>query len=431
MASAPTFNPNAAGRSDAERALQPGDDGRLRARLDLQADHRRGGDGGGRGHLAAPALGRDRAGRGRPLPDQRRSSARPHDQRPRADGPFSSNIATARIADQMGAERMQAAFRALGFDEPPQIELQRARPAALAARLGPGDGDDLGLRPRHRDHPAASRQRLCGAGQWRHLAAGDPAAGRAGPGRAGPPRLFGADQLPDAPAAAADRHPRHRPARPRRRASGSAARPARPRKPGAGGYTRRVNVSTFAAAFPMDEPRYVVLVMMDAPRPDRGQQLRHHRRLDGRAGRLARDLAHRTAARRHPQRQPRHRHFGADAAGRRRRGALMNLGALTGSGETAPVTGFAIDHRKVAPGTVFGAFRGRALQRRGLHPRRGRRRARSRWCRGPRRRSRARSTSPPTSRGAPSPGWRRNSSRPFPRRWSRSPAPTARPRTSS
>ena len=36
----------------------------------------------------------------------------------------------------------------------------------------------------------------------------------------------------------------------------------------------------------------------------------------------------------------------------------MKLGALTGSGETAPVTGFAIDHRKVAPGTIFGAFRG-------------------------------------------------------------------------
>jgi cell division protein FtsI (penicillin-binding protein 3) len=34
----------------------------------------------------------------------------------------------------------------------------------------------------------------------------------------------------------------------------------------AGGYNRRVNVSTFAAAFPMDAPRYVVLVMMDAPR---------------------------------------------------------------------------------------------------------------------------------------------------------------------
>ena len=36
----------------------------------------------------------------------------------------------------------------------------------------------------------------------------------------------------------------------------------------------------------------------------------------------------------------------------------MRLGALTGSDDTSPVTGFAIDHRKVAPGTVFGAFRG-------------------------------------------------------------------------
>jgi UDP-N-acetylmuramoyl-L-alanyl-D-glutamate--2,6-diaminopimelate ligase len=36
----------------------------------------------------------------------------------------------------------------------------------------------------------------------------------------------------------------------------------------------------------------------------------------------------------------------------------MKLGALTGGDEATPVTGFAIDHRKVAPGTVFGAFRG-------------------------------------------------------------------------
>ncbi|MDQ8758245.1 UDP-N-acetylmuramoyl-L-alanyl-D-glutamate--2,6-diaminopimelate ligase [Sphingosinicella sp. LHD-64] len=36
----------------------------------------------------------------------------------------------------------------------------------------------------------------------------------------------------------------------------------------------------------------------------------------------------------------------------------MRLGALTGRDEPASVTGFAIDHRKVAPGTVFGAFRG-------------------------------------------------------------------------
>ena len=36
----------------------------------------------------------------------------------------------------------------------------------------------------------------------------------------------------------------------------------------------------------------------------------------------------------------------------------MKLGALTGGAEAAVVTGFAIDHRKVAPGTIFGAFRG-------------------------------------------------------------------------
>ena len=36
----------------------------------------------------------------------------------------------------------------------------------------------------------------------------------------------------------------------------------------------------------------------------------------------------------------------------------MKLGILTGNGEEATVTGFAIDHRKVAPGTVFGAFPG-------------------------------------------------------------------------
>lgn len=36
----------------------------------------------------------------------------------------------------------------------------------------------------------------------------------------------------------------------------------------------------------------------------------------------------------------------------------MRLGTLTGNGENSEVTGFAIDHRKIAPGTVFGAFQG-------------------------------------------------------------------------
>lgn len=39
----------------------------------------------------------------------------------------------------------------------------------------------------------------------------------------------------------------------------------------------------------------------------------------------------------------------------------MKLGMLTGGDETQTVTGFAIDHRKVAPGTIFGAFEGMRL----------------------------------------------------------------------
>ena len=37
-------------------------------------------------------------------------------------------------------------------------------------------------------------------------------------------------------------------------------------KTGSGGYSKKVNVSTFAAAFPMDDPRYVVIAMLDAPK---------------------------------------------------------------------------------------------------------------------------------------------------------------------
>lgn len=36
----------------------------------------------------------------------------------------------------------------------------------------------------------------------------------------------------------------------------------------------------------------------------------------------------------------------------------MNLGGLTHSDDATPISGFAIDHRKVSPGTIFGAFAG-------------------------------------------------------------------------
>jgi cell division protein FtsI (penicillin-binding protein 3) len=36
-------------------------------------------------------------------------------------------------------------------------------------------------------------------------------------------------------------------------------------KPGGGGYRKTSLIATFAAAFPMDKPRYVVIVMLDEP----------------------------------------------------------------------------------------------------------------------------------------------------------------------
>jgi cell division protein FtsI (penicillin-binding protein 3) len=37
-------------------------------------------------------------------------------------------------------------------------------------------------------------------------------------------------------------------------------------KPGAGGYRKHSLIATFAAAFPMDHPRYVVIAMLDEPK---------------------------------------------------------------------------------------------------------------------------------------------------------------------
>ena len=36
-------------------------------------------------------------------------------------------------------------------------------------------------------------------------------------------------------------------------------------KPGGGGYRKNSLITTFAAAFPMDHPRYVVVAMLDEP----------------------------------------------------------------------------------------------------------------------------------------------------------------------
>src|SRR3546814_7838678 len=88
-----------------------------------------------------------------------------------------------------------------------------------------------------------------------------------------------------------------------------------------------------------------------------------HRGLYRRAGGQESDHARRPDARRLPRRKPRRRRVRADPAlVEGREGGLMRLSALLDapaqSDADPVVTGLAIDHRKVAPGTVFGAFPG-------------------------------------------------------------------------
>jgi cell division protein FtsI (penicillin-binding protein 3) len=179
----------------------------------------------------------------------------------------SSNIGAAHLAESLGAERVQANFRALGFDRPVPIELRErsrtlwpsdwGRPTVLTSGFGHG----IAITPLHL---ASAYAALVNGGTWRPATLLRVAPGRASPGR----RVYsestsrrirqmlrmivthGTGRNADAPGFRVGGK------------TGTAEKVS-----SVGGYSRSVNVSTFAAAFPMDEPRYVVLVMMDAPRP--------------------------------------------------------------------------------------------------------------------------------------------------------------------
>ncbi len=176
----------------------------------------------------------------------------------------SSNIVTARIADEMGKERMETMFRRLGFDHKPTVEL-----GGLAGPLWPkywarttvmttAYGHGIAVTPLHL---ASAYATLVNGGVWRPATLRRIEPGKAPAGR----RVFS-----EATSARMRQLLRlivtH--------GSGSKADAAGYRVggktgtaevPGAGGYQRNKNVSTFAAAFPMDAPRYVVLVMLDTP----------------------------------------------------------------------------------------------------------------------------------------------------------------------
>jgi cell division protein FtsI (penicillin-binding protein 3) len=265
MASAPTFNPNAAGRSDSSAlynratmgvyelgsvfkpitiaaAMEAGVVTSLSQMWDA---------------TAPVAVGRFRISDDHPL-GRRITVAELM--------VHSSNIATARVADQMGAERMQAAFRTLGFDAPTRIELnERTRPLwpaewGRATVLTSGFGHGLAITPLHLANAYAA---LVNGGILRPATLLRVAPGHAAPGR----RVYSvqtSDRIRSLLRLVVTHGTGRRAEAPGFRVGGKTGTAE---KAGAGGYSSRVNVSTFAAAFPMDAPRYVVVVMIDAPRP--------------------------------------------------------------------------------------------------------------------------------------------------------------------
>ena len=176
----------------------------------------------------------------------------------------SSNIATARIADEMGGDKLSAMFRKMGFDQPMPFELPArgrtqfpakfSRVTTMTAAFGHG----IAVTPLHL---AAAYAALVNGGVWHPVTMLKVQPGAQVPGRrvisdATSARMRqllrlvvteGTGRSADAPGFRVGGK------------TGTAEVAT------GGGYSKKANVSTFAAAFPMDAPRYVVIVMLDSP----------------------------------------------------------------------------------------------------------------------------------------------------------------------
>ena len=177
----------------------------------------------------------------------------------------SSNIVTAQIADELGGQRLKATMVALGMNRRPYIELPaRGMPIWHSGKwprittMTVSYGHGIAVTPLHL---ASAYAALVNGGIWRPSTLEKVKPGHAPKGR----RVFkastsarirqllrmivvyGTGRKADAPGFRIGGK------------TGSAE------KSGAGGYRHTALISTFAAAFPMDHPRYVVVAMLDEP----------------------------------------------------------------------------------------------------------------------------------------------------------------------
>ncbi|WP_395395701.1 penicillin-binding protein 2 [Novosphingobium sp. BL-8A] len=177
----------------------------------------------------------------------------------------SSNVVTAQIADELGGVRLKKTMESLGMNQRPYVELP-ARGFPLWPRgewprlrtMTVAYGHGIAVTPLHL---ASAYAALVNGGIWRPATLKKLDAGQVPEGRrvftaATSARIrqllrmivsYGTGRKADAPGFRVGGK------------TGSAE------KPGAGGYRHHSLIATFAAAFPMDRPRYVVIAMMDEP----------------------------------------------------------------------------------------------------------------------------------------------------------------------
>jgi cell division protein FtsI (penicillin-binding protein 3) len=179
---------------------------------------------------------------------------------------YSSNVVTGHIVEDLGTARLKQTMVDLGMNERPYVELPaRGFPIwpsgnwPLLRGVTVGYGHGIAVTPLHL---ASAYATMVNGGIWRpatllKVEPGHEARGRQVFKASTSARMnqllrmiavYGTGRNADAPGFRVGGK------------TGSAE------KPGAGGYQRTTLVSTFAAVFPMDKPRYVVIIMLDEPK---------------------------------------------------------------------------------------------------------------------------------------------------------------------
>jgi cell division protein FtsI (penicillin-binding protein 3) len=179
----------------------------------------------------------------------------------------SSNIGMAQVADMVGKTRQQAWLKKMGFLDKPQIELKEVgRPLTPGSRWGPfetmtiGFGEGIAVAPLQL---AMGYATLFDGGIYH-----PPTILKIGPGHPLPPgkRIFTADtsyRMRSLLRLVVMKGTGRKADAPGYRVGGKTGTA---QKFIDGHYSQHINLTSFAGVFPMDDPRYVIVVMLDEPK---------------------------------------------------------------------------------------------------------------------------------------------------------------------